>query len=56
VLCICLVGSSYGGFTALWGVIRNPERYAAPQALLVRPIGGVFKQAQSGELTISMAK
>jgi dipeptidyl aminopeptidase/acylaminoacyl peptidase len=24
---VCLVGSSYGGYAALWGVIRNPERY-----------------------------
>lgn len=23
----CLVGASYGGYAALWGVIRNPERY-----------------------------
>jgi dipeptidyl aminopeptidase/acylaminoacyl peptidase len=23
----CLVGGSYGGYAALWGVIRNPERY-----------------------------
>lgn len=24
---VCLVGSSYGGYAALWGVTRNPERY-----------------------------
>jgi dipeptidyl aminopeptidase/acylaminoacyl peptidase len=24
---VCLVGSSYGGYAALWGVERNPERY-----------------------------
>ena len=24
---VCLVGASYGGYAALWGVIRNPERY-----------------------------
>lgn len=24
---VCIVGSSYGGYAALWGVIRNPERY-----------------------------
>ncbi len=23
----CLVGSSYGGYAALWGAVRNPERY-----------------------------
>lgn len=25
---VCLVGASYGGYAALWGVTRNPERYA----------------------------
>ncbi|MFM9936721.1 MAG: prolyl oligopeptidase family serine peptidase [Novosphingobium sp.] len=24
---VCLVGSSYGGYAAMWGAIRNPERY-----------------------------
>jgi dipeptidyl aminopeptidase/acylaminoacyl peptidase len=24
---VCLAGSSYGGYAALWGAIRNPERY-----------------------------
>ena len=24
---VCIVGSSYGGYAALWGAIRNPERY-----------------------------
>ncbi|MFC3100823.1 alpha/beta hydrolase family protein [Altererythrobacter lauratis] len=24
---VCLVGGSYGGYAALWGVIRNPEIY-----------------------------
>lgn len=24
---VCMVGGSYGGFAALWAVIRNPERY-----------------------------
>lgn len=24
---VCLVGGSYGGYAALWGVIRNPDRY-----------------------------
>lgn len=24
---VCLVGASYGGYAAIWGVIRNPERY-----------------------------
>jgi len=24
---VCIIGSSYGGFAALWGAARNPERY-----------------------------
>ncbi|MEM9310588.1 MAG: alpha/beta fold hydrolase [Pseudomonadota bacterium] len=24
---VCLVGGSYGGYAAIWGVLRNPERY-----------------------------
>ena len=24
---VCIVGGSYGGYAALWGVLRNPERY-----------------------------
>ena len=24
---VCIIGTSYGGYAALWGVIRNPERY-----------------------------
>lgn len=24
---VCLVGASYGGYVALWGATRNPERY-----------------------------
>jgi dipeptidyl aminopeptidase/acylaminoacyl peptidase len=24
---VCLVGGSYGGYAALWGATRNPERY-----------------------------
>ncbi len=24
---VCIIGSSYGGFAAVWGVIRNPEIY-----------------------------
>lgn len=24
---VCLVGGSYGGYAALWGAVRNPERY-----------------------------
>jgi dipeptidyl aminopeptidase/acylaminoacyl peptidase len=24
---VCIIGSSYGGYAAMWGAIRNPERY-----------------------------
>ena len=24
---VCIVGGSYGGYAAMWGAIRNPERY-----------------------------
>ncbi|MDP9422122.1 MAG: S9 family peptidase [Pseudomonadota bacterium] len=24
---VCIVGASYGGYAAMWGAIRNPERY-----------------------------
>ena len=24
---VCIMGSSYGGYAALWGAIRNPDRY-----------------------------
>lgn len=24
---VCIVGASYGGYAAIWGVVRNPERY-----------------------------
>ncbi|MEO0871561.1 MAG: prolyl oligopeptidase family serine peptidase [Pseudomonadota bacterium] len=24
---VCIVGGSYGGYAALWGVVRNPKRY-----------------------------
>ena len=24
---VCIVGMSYGGYAAMWGAIRNPERY-----------------------------
>lgn len=25
---VCVIGGSYGGYAALWAVLRNPERYA----------------------------
>ena len=30
---VCLVGASYGGYAALWGATRNPERYRCAASL-----------------------
>ncbi len=30
---VCIMGASYGGYAALWGVIRNPERYRCAVSL-----------------------
>nr|WP_314442076.1 alpha/beta fold hydrolase [uncultured Sphingomonas sp.] len=30
---VCVVGASYGGYAALWGAIRNPERYRCAASL-----------------------
>lgn len=30
---VCVVGSSYGGYAALWAVTRNPERYRCAASL-----------------------
>lgn len=30
---VCLVGASYGGYAALWGAIRNPDRYRCAASL-----------------------
>jgi dipeptidyl aminopeptidase/acylaminoacyl peptidase len=30
---VCMVGASYGGYAALWGATRNPERYRCAASL-----------------------
>ncbi len=30
---VCILGASYGGYAALWGVIRNPEKYRCAVSL-----------------------
>ncbi|AQR72797.1 S9 family peptidase [Sphingomonas sp. LM7] len=30
---VCIMGTSYGGYVALWGAIRNPERYRCAASL-----------------------
>jgi dipeptidyl aminopeptidase/acylaminoacyl peptidase len=43
---VCLVGISYGGYAALWGATRNPERYRCGVSLAgVTDIGRQVKYA-----------
>lgn len=30
---VCIIGASYGGYAALWGAIRNPDRYRCAVSL-----------------------
>jgi dipeptidyl aminopeptidase/acylaminoacyl peptidase len=30
---VCIVGASYGGYAALWGAVRNPDRYRCAASL-----------------------
>jgi len=30
---VCIVGASYGGYAAMWGAVRNPERYRCAVSL-----------------------
>jgi len=30
---VCIVGASYGGYAAMWGAIRNPDRYRCAASL-----------------------
>lgn len=30
---VCMVGGSYGGYAAMWGAVRNPERYRCAASL-----------------------
>lgn len=41
---VCLAGASYGGYAALWGAIRNPEKYRCAISFAgVTDIRGVLK-------------
>jgi dipeptidyl aminopeptidase/acylaminoacyl peptidase len=41
---VCIVGASYGGYAALWGATRNPERYRCAASLAgVSDIGRQLK-------------
>jgi dipeptidyl aminopeptidase/acylaminoacyl peptidase len=41
---VCIVGGSYGGYAALWGAIRNPERYRCAVSLAgVTDVRGMLK-------------
>ncbi len=46
---VCIVGSSYGGYAALWGVIRNPERYRCAASFAgVTDFGSQLKYSKRG--------
>ncbi|MCX8477589.1 MAG: S9 family peptidase [Sphingomonas sp.] len=41
---VCIMGASYGGYVALWGVIRNPEKYRCAISLSgVSDLPGMLK-------------
>ena len=41
---VCIVGGSYGGYAAMWGAIRNPERYRCAASLAgVSDLPGLLK-------------
>ncbi|MDG2535558.1 S9 family peptidase [Sphingomonas sp. HITSZ_GF] len=41
---VCIMGASYGGYAALWGAIRNPERYRCAVSLAgVTDLPGMLK-------------
>lgn len=41
---VCVVGGSYGGYAALWGATRNPERYRCAASLAgVTDVGKPFR-------------
>jgi dipeptidyl aminopeptidase/acylaminoacyl peptidase len=41
---VCIVGASYGGYAALWGAIRNPDRYRCAASLAgVTDLAAQFK-------------
>jgi dipeptidyl aminopeptidase/acylaminoacyl peptidase len=41
---VCIMGASYGGYVALWGAIRNPEKYRCAVSLAgVTDLPGMLK-------------
>lgn len=41
---VCIMGGSYGGYAALWGAIRNPERYRCAVSLAgVTDLPGILR-------------
>ncbi|WP_374527374.1 alpha/beta hydrolase family protein [Novosphingobium sp.] len=59
----CIVGASYGGYAALWGVIRNPERYRCAASYagvtdwreLLRNDRNFFNRGASGAITARLS-
>ncbi len=37
---VCIMGGSYGGYAALWGAIRNPDRYRCAISMAGRDRSG----------------
>jgi dipeptidyl aminopeptidase/acylaminoacyl peptidase len=41
---VCIMGASYGGYAALWGAIRNPDKYRCAISFAgVTDIGGILR-------------
>jgi dipeptidyl aminopeptidase/acylaminoacyl peptidase len=51
---VCIVGASYGGYAALWGVIRNPERYRC--AASVAGVTDIGAQLRSNRRSFSATR
>jgi dipeptidyl aminopeptidase/acylaminoacyl peptidase len=54
---VCIVGSSYGGYAAMWGATRNPERYRCAASFAgVSDVQRQLKYSRSFFLSASKAR
>ena len=51
---VCIFGASYGGYAALWGAIRNPERYRC--AVSVAGVTDVAAQLRDNRRTFTATR
>jgi dipeptidyl aminopeptidase/acylaminoacyl peptidase len=51
---VCLVGISYGGYAALWGATRNPERYRC--AVSLAGVSDIVRQENTSEISTATRK